>query len=248
MVSTSEGIVGAEVILASQHNNPVAELADVVVDHPRVVRVDAELQVVHPVGYDSFVRGSLVHRLPGPDRRGGACARRRSRRRGRSRGGGRGDDRGGRVGGLRPPVVGAPRQPGRIGASGAGRQPANHSDHQRRGSCGPAVVRQRRHGPLGVAGRSGMRRRDGRRAHRGHRARRAAAVDIASRRAGCAGALGDPAGRGDHLRRGRPCRLPVVGPAGSYTGRLLRPRAWVDDVDLRVRHGRARRVRSVRCH
>ena len=66
VVSTSEGMVGAEIILASQHNNPVAELADVVVDHPRVVRVDAELQVVHPVGYDSFVRGSLVHRLPGP--------------------------------------------------------------------------------------------------------------------------------------------------------------------------------------
>lgn len=66
VVSSSVDLVGAEVILASQHNNPVADLADVIVQAARTVRVDAQLQVVHPVGYDSFVRGSLVHRLPGP--------------------------------------------------------------------------------------------------------------------------------------------------------------------------------------
>ena len=66
MVSSSEEVVGEEIILDSGHNHPVAVLADVIATSPRTVRVEAELQVVHPVGYDSFVRGALVHRLPGP--------------------------------------------------------------------------------------------------------------------------------------------------------------------------------------
>jgi beta-glucosidase len=65
VVSSSEPLVGEEIILASGHNHPVATVADVVVESPRLVPVEADLQVVHPVGYDSFVRGSFVHRLPG---------------------------------------------------------------------------------------------------------------------------------------------------------------------------------------
>ncbi|SDC82604.1 beta-glucosidase [Sanguibacter gelidistatuariae] len=65
LVSTAGRIVAAEVILDSSHNNPLAFCAAVEIGQPRTVLVDAELQVVHSVGYDSFVRGSLVHRLPG---------------------------------------------------------------------------------------------------------------------------------------------------------------------------------------
>lgn len=66
VASTSDRVVAEEVILASEHNHPVAAVVPVVVDAPRTVRLDARLQVVHPVGYDSFVRGEIVHRLPGP--------------------------------------------------------------------------------------------------------------------------------------------------------------------------------------
>ncbi|GMA22983.1 hypothetical protein GCM10025864_07420 [Luteimicrobium album] len=66
VVSTSDHVVAEEVILASEHNNPAAAVVEIDVAEPRTVRLDARLQVVHPVGYDSFVRGEIVHRLPGP--------------------------------------------------------------------------------------------------------------------------------------------------------------------------------------
>jgi beta-glucosidase len=66
VASTSDHVVAEEVILASEHNNPAAAVVAIDVTDPRTVRLDARLQVVHPVGYDSFVRGEIVHRLPGP--------------------------------------------------------------------------------------------------------------------------------------------------------------------------------------
>ena len=66
VVSSSDQVVAQEVILDSTYNHPRARLAQVIVTAPRTVRVEADLQVVHPVGYDSFVRGALVHRPPGP--------------------------------------------------------------------------------------------------------------------------------------------------------------------------------------
>ena len=66
LVSSSDRVVAQEVILDSTYNHPPAHLTQVLVTEPRTVRVEAELQVVHSVGYDSFVRGALVHRPPGP--------------------------------------------------------------------------------------------------------------------------------------------------------------------------------------
>ncbi|MGC5168138.1 beta-glucosidase [Luteimicrobium sp. DT211] len=66
VASTSDRVVAEEVILASEHNHPSAAVVAIDVTEPRTVRLDARLQVVHPVGYDSFVRGEIVHRLPGP--------------------------------------------------------------------------------------------------------------------------------------------------------------------------------------
>lgn len=65
LVSSSSRIVSAEVILDSSHNNPLADCTTVEISQPRTVVLEAKLQVVHSTGYDSFVRGSLVHRLPG---------------------------------------------------------------------------------------------------------------------------------------------------------------------------------------
>ncbi|WP_239073122.1 beta-d-glucosidase [Sediminihabitans luteus] len=59
--------VGVEIVLGSGHNHPVAVVREVEVPAGgRVVRLHADLQVVHPVGYDSFVRAELVHGHPGP--------------------------------------------------------------------------------------------------------------------------------------------------------------------------------------
>ena len=66
VVSSSGQVVAQEVILDSTYNHPRARLAQVFVTTPRTVRIEADLQVVHSVGYDSFVRGALVHRPPGP--------------------------------------------------------------------------------------------------------------------------------------------------------------------------------------
>lgn len=63
-VSSSEHLVGAEVILDSTVNHPVP--ATLTVAGPATVRLDATVQAVHPVGYDSFARALLVHRVPGP--------------------------------------------------------------------------------------------------------------------------------------------------------------------------------------
>jgi beta-glucosidase len=66
LVTEADDMVGEEIILSSGHNNPTAAVHTIAISEPRTVRLDATLQVVHPVGYDSFVRGEIVHRLPGP--------------------------------------------------------------------------------------------------------------------------------------------------------------------------------------
>ena len=63
-VSSSDHLVGAEVILDSTVNHPVPAMLSVA--GPATVHLDATVQAVHPVGYDSFARALLVHRVPGP--------------------------------------------------------------------------------------------------------------------------------------------------------------------------------------
>jgi len=65
VVSAGDVAVAEDVILASGHNHPLAETV-AVEGGPEGVLLEADLQVVHPVGYERFVRGALVHRLPGP--------------------------------------------------------------------------------------------------------------------------------------------------------------------------------------
>ncbi|WP_418275037.1 beta-glucosidase family protein [Isoptericola jiangsuensis] len=62
VVATGDVVATEDVILASKHNHPVATTVDVTTGEAELV---ADLQVVHPVGYDRFVRAQLVHRLPG---------------------------------------------------------------------------------------------------------------------------------------------------------------------------------------
>jgi beta-glucosidase len=54
--------VDEDIVLSSGHNHPTAALATAA----GTAVIDATLQVVHAVGYGHFVRGALVHRLPGP--------------------------------------------------------------------------------------------------------------------------------------------------------------------------------------
>lgn len=61
-VAEGDTRVDEDVVLASGHNHPIAELTTV----RGAAVLDATLQVVHAVGYGHFVRGALVHRLPGP--------------------------------------------------------------------------------------------------------------------------------------------------------------------------------------
>lgn len=63
-VSSSDHVVGAEVILDSTVNHPVPAMLTVA--GRATVHLDATVQAVHPVGYDSFARALLVHRVPGP--------------------------------------------------------------------------------------------------------------------------------------------------------------------------------------
>lgn len=65
VVSTGDVVVDEDVVLSSGHNHPVARTVTVEVAEARAAHLDATLQVVHAVGYASFVRGELVHRLPG---------------------------------------------------------------------------------------------------------------------------------------------------------------------------------------
>ena len=65
MLSSSEHVVGAEVILDSSVNQPPPATLVIDVTEPTTVQVDAVVQAVHPVGYPSFVRAELVHRTPG---------------------------------------------------------------------------------------------------------------------------------------------------------------------------------------
>ncbi|MDO8147222.1 glycoside hydrolase family 3 C-terminal domain-containing protein [Isoptericola sp. b515] len=62
-IAAGDVVATEDVILASAHNHPVAATARVTGSSAELV---AELQVVHPVGYDRFVRAQLVHRRPGP--------------------------------------------------------------------------------------------------------------------------------------------------------------------------------------
>ncbi|MCA5892170.1 glycoside hydrolase family 3 C-terminal domain-containing protein [Isoptericola sp. NEAU-Y5] len=69
LVSAGDVVAREDVILASGHNHPIAATTLVegaVEGAVEGVLLEADLQVVHPVGYDRFVRGLLVHRLPGP--------------------------------------------------------------------------------------------------------------------------------------------------------------------------------------
>ncbi|ROS76601.1 glycoside hydrolase family 3 protein [Cellulomonas sp. PhB143] len=67
-VASGETVADTGIVLSSGHNHPFAVVHEVTVgpDAPRTVRLAADLQVVHPVGYASFVRAELVHALPGP--------------------------------------------------------------------------------------------------------------------------------------------------------------------------------------
>ncbi|WP_307858060.1 beta-glucosidase family protein [Cellulomonas fulva] len=65
VLSTAEGLVGAEVILDSSVNAPVPATLVVETLVPTTVELDATVQAVHPVGYASFARAELVHRTPG---------------------------------------------------------------------------------------------------------------------------------------------------------------------------------------
>lgn len=66
VASASDHVVAEEIILSSGHNNPIAATVPVKIDEPTVVELRADLQVVHPTGYSTFVRALLTHRLPGP--------------------------------------------------------------------------------------------------------------------------------------------------------------------------------------
>jgi beta-glucosidase len=63
-VSTSDRVVGEDVVLDSTYNHPTAVMVPVA--GPEVVTIDATVQVAHPVGYDTFVRLRLLHDEPGP--------------------------------------------------------------------------------------------------------------------------------------------------------------------------------------
>ncbi|MFD6177802.1 MULTISPECIES: beta-d-glucosidase [unclassified Isoptericola] len=65
LASAGDVVAREDVILASAHNHPVAATLAVEGGADGTL-LEADLQVVHPVGYDRFVRGALVHRLPGP--------------------------------------------------------------------------------------------------------------------------------------------------------------------------------------
>ena len=61
-VSVSDVPAGADVVLDSSWNHPQAVL--VPVQGPASVDLDATVQVVHPVGYDTFLRARLHHQPP----------------------------------------------------------------------------------------------------------------------------------------------------------------------------------------
>jgi len=65
VLSTSDRVVGEDVILDSSVNQPAPAFLTVAVAAPRTVEIDATVQAAHPVGYRSFARADLVHRLPG---------------------------------------------------------------------------------------------------------------------------------------------------------------------------------------
>jgi len=66
VVSTSDVVVGAEVVLDSSVNSPAAAGRAIPVGPARSVLLEADLQVVNTQGYGNFVRAALRHRIPGP--------------------------------------------------------------------------------------------------------------------------------------------------------------------------------------
>ncbi|HEY3549154.1 MAG TPA: glycoside hydrolase family 3 C-terminal domain-containing protein [Propionicimonas sp.] len=62
-ISASTHSVGAEVVLDSSWNHPPAVMVPLV--GPGAVELDVTVQVVHPVGYDTFLRARLQHEEPG---------------------------------------------------------------------------------------------------------------------------------------------------------------------------------------
>lgn len=67
-VSASDRAVGAEVILDSSWNHPPTVTVPVAVPvaGQGAVDLDVTVQVVHPVGYDPFLRARFQHEVPGP--------------------------------------------------------------------------------------------------------------------------------------------------------------------------------------
>lgn len=63
-VSVSDTTADADVILDSTWNHPRTAMVPVL--GPAVADIDATVQVVHPVGYDTFVRARFRHDLPAP--------------------------------------------------------------------------------------------------------------------------------------------------------------------------------------
>jgi beta-glucosidase len=63
-VSTDDRVVDEAVVLDSTYDHPVAVMVPVA--GPEDVEIDATVQVVHPVGYDTFLRLRLLHDEPGP--------------------------------------------------------------------------------------------------------------------------------------------------------------------------------------
>ena len=122
VLSTSDHVVGAEVILDSSVNQPVPATLVIDVTEPTTVEVDALVQAVHPVGYASFARAELVHRVPGTSPGRAARGRRRGRRGGRPGDRGRRHQRGDRVRGVRPHE---PRAARHAGPAGQGALAAN---------------------------------------------------------------------------------------------------------------------------
>ena len=66
VVSTSDVVVGAEVVLDSSINSPAASGRAIPGGPARTVQLAADLQVVNTEGYGDFVRAALRHRIPGP--------------------------------------------------------------------------------------------------------------------------------------------------------------------------------------
>ena len=181
VLSTSDTVVGAEVILDSSVNQPPPATLVIDVTEPTTVEVDA----AGPGRAPRRLRELRARRAGAPHARHLARRAARGRRRGRRRGGPRHrrrrDQRGDRVRGLRPHEPRAARHAGPAGQGDARREPEHDRRRQRRRPGDPAVARRGPVRRVGVARRPGVARGARRRAHRRHRAVRPPAVDAARR-------------------------------------------------------------------